>query len=157
MLAVAFEGSAVLAARESALFGFPSFPCGVKVIPTAYPSVDAPPPRRPSPSWCQPAASATPGGYIPFKRCPLPTLHRQRLCRRHHMFCHRLSYRGGKGELYPAVFSGCRQRAPPRQRVARAVTHFLLLPFILTAKVVNSGNPEPLLLFNPFHLFLSNP
>lgn len=90
----------------------------------------------PASSWRDPGRGHA---HIPFKRCPLPTLHRQRLCRRRHMFCHRLSYMRGKGELYPAVFSGCWQRA---------VTHFLLLPFILTVKVFN---PESVLTFHPFH------
>lgn len=71
-------------------------------------------------------------------RCPLPTLHRQRLCRRRHMFCHRLSYIKGKGEMCPAVSFW--QSAPPHQGIARAVIYFLVLCYILTLEAFKCGN-----------------
>lgn len=117
---------------------------GVKVILTAY-HPPTPPTPRASPCWCQPGeAVLTSRSSV----APSPTLHRQCLCWRRHMFCHRLSCTRGKGEPGPAAFSRFWPRAPPpRQGGARALTHFLLLPFILTVKVFN---PEWGRTFHPF-------
>lgn len=51
---------------------------------------------------------------------------------RRHMFCHRLSCAGGKGEMCPAVSSG--QSAPPHRQIAREVTHFQAFPSIITVQ-----------------------